>query len=174
MAGPHWRFALAVYGAPGVPDACIFLQDAYGIDVNVLLIALFAARYHKQLSEAELIAADATIRAWREEVVRPLRQIRRQMKADSALALGPESAAIRNKVKATELSAEQFEQAILARFLADLEPTSSSGSLFEAATAVVRFYGGEKIQTESDAVERAVAAIVTAAALPQDRSEQSR
>jgi uncharacterized protein (TIGR02444 family) len=41
MDGPHWRFSLAVYGRAGVPPACLKLQDNLGLDVNMLLLALF-------------------------------------------------------------------------------------------------------------------------------------
>src|SRR3546814_8824998 len=44
LDGAHWRFSVAVYGRPEVPASCLHLQDTYGVDVNVLLLALFAAR----------------------------------------------------------------------------------------------------------------------------------
>ncbi|MCG8546534.1 MAG: TIGR02444 family protein, partial [Alphaproteobacteria bacterium] len=31
-----WNFSLRAYARPGVADACIRLQDRYGVDVNVL------------------------------------------------------------------------------------------------------------------------------------------
>ena len=36
-----WRFSLAFYERPGVPDALIALQDRDGFDVNLILFALW-------------------------------------------------------------------------------------------------------------------------------------
>src|ERR1700680_2972326 len=38
---PFWRFSLRFYRQPGVADACIALQDARGVDVNILLFFLW-------------------------------------------------------------------------------------------------------------------------------------
>ena len=47
---PFWTFSLRIYGQPGVPPACLTLQDEHGVDVNVLLFALYAASCGRQLA----------------------------------------------------------------------------------------------------------------------------
>jgi len=105
-----WRFSLAVYGRPGVDAACIDLQDRLGVDVNLLLLALWAgAVCGARLSgaEAERLAAEAA--AWHRPVVAPLRGVRRHLKGiDGAEAL-------RQAVKAVELESERLEQVRLCR-----------------------------------------------------------
>ncbi len=34
---PFWDFSLEVYGAEGVPPACLALQEAHQLDVNIVL-----------------------------------------------------------------------------------------------------------------------------------------
>jgi uncharacterized protein (TIGR02444 family) len=162
LTGPHWRYALSVYSTAGVPDACLFLQDSFGVDVNILLIALFSAWRGRPLSAADIASTDAAIKPWRDEVVRPLRAIRRAMKASDALRHGPQGEAVRGEVKRAELSAEQLQQAVLARIVTALPPVDAAADLSEAAKRVVRFYGGAAADAAQDAVDRAVATIVAA------------
>src|SRR5258708_9156658 len=37
-----WHFALAFYGRQDVSSACLVLQDQLGVDVDILLFAIFA------------------------------------------------------------------------------------------------------------------------------------
>ncbi len=100
---PFWEFSLAVYGRPGVPAACVALQDRHGLDVNVLLFAAWAGMACGTLLSAERLAeVDSTIAGWRQEVVRPLRAARRRVKA--------EDDAFYQRLKAVELEAERIQQ----------------------------------------------------------------
>lgn len=100
---PFWEFSLAVYGRPGVPAACVALQDRHGLDVNVLLFAAWAGMACGTLLSAERLAeVDSTIAGWRREVVRPLRAARRRVKT--------EDDAFYQRLKAVELEAERIQQ----------------------------------------------------------------
>ncbi|WP_042695500.1 TIGR02444 family protein [Azospirillum sp. B506] len=102
-ANPFWDFSLAVYGRPGVPACCLALQDRRGVDVNVLLFAAWAGLdCGIGLSADELLRIDGTVAGWREEVVRPLRALRRRAKA--------EDDAFYRRMKAAELEAERVQQ----------------------------------------------------------------
>jgi uncharacterized protein (TIGR02444 family) len=109
---PFWRFSLAVYAAPGVADECLALQDARGTDVNVLLFCAWLGSRRIVLTEANLAAIEATVRPWRDQVVGPLRGVRRDIKARPDAA-EPDIAVLRKDVAALELRAEQIEQAML-------------------------------------------------------------
>lgn len=118
LDGPHWQFSLQIYGHEGVPPACLHLQDAHGLDVNVLLLALYAnLRDGRHVSAEDVASLDAAVREQREAVVRPLRDVRRLLKAQP---FGPDSEPLRTAVKKAELVAEQFEQLCLARHAATL------------------------------------------------------
>ena len=104
VANPFWRFSLAFYELPGVAPACLALQDEQGVDVNLLLYACFAADRGIGLSAAELGAVDELVADWRERIVRPLRELRRQAR-DS---FGEEQAVA--ALLAAELAAERVQQ----------------------------------------------------------------
>ncbi|PWC47118.1 TIGR02444 family protein [Azospirillum sp. TSA6c] len=102
-ANPFWDFSLAVYGRPGVPACCLSLQDRRGVDVNVLLFAAWAGlECGIRLSADELARIDGAVAGWREEVVRPLRALRRRVKT--------EDDAFYRRMKAAELEAERVQQ----------------------------------------------------------------
>lgn len=100
---PLWDFSLAVYGRPGMPAACLDLQDRLGQDVNVLLFAAWAGMdCNADLPAAELERIDTAVALWRAEVVRPLRAVRRRVKG--------EDDALYRRMKAAELEAERVQQ----------------------------------------------------------------
>ena len=111
---PFWDFSLTVYRKPGVAEACLRLQDGAGVDVNLLLYACWLATVRDApLDDAELRAAVAQTDAWRDRVVRPLREVRRWMKggADGVPAAPVES--LRTAVKRAELESERLQQDML-------------------------------------------------------------
>ena len=40
---PFWQFSIKFYAVPGVPQACIELQDQAKVDVNILFFLLWNA-----------------------------------------------------------------------------------------------------------------------------------
>ena len=102
-ANPFWDFSLAVYGRPGMPACCLALQDRRGVDVNVLLFAAWIGLdCGIRLSAEDLSRIDAAVSGWRDEMVRPLRALRRRAKADDD--------ALYRRMKAAELEAERVQQ----------------------------------------------------------------
>ncbi|QCO15884.1 TIGR02444 family protein [Azospirillum brasilense] len=100
---PFWDFSLTVYGRPGVPAACLDLQDRLGQDVNVLLFAAWAGMAcNADLPAEELGGIDRAVAPWRDEVVRPLRAVRRRAKG--------EDDTLYKRLKAAELEAERVQQ----------------------------------------------------------------
>jgi uncharacterized protein (TIGR02444 family) len=118
LDGPHWSFALRLYRQPGVADACLALQDRVGVDVNILLFALFAAIDRGiPLDEGDIEDMDRAVAPWRSDVVQALRTIRRRVKNGPEPAPNMVTEALRDQIKRAELAAEQIEQAVLARWL---------------------------------------------------------
>lgn len=108
-----WDFALRLYAAPGVGEACLVLQDESGIDVPVLLFSAWLAKQSMALTEAELVRIDGLVFEWRNEVVKPLRAIRRRLKNGPYPAPTKETETLRNGVKGVELNSEKIELAVL-------------------------------------------------------------
>ena len=104
-----WRFSLAVYERNEVAQECLALQDALGIDINLLLFCAWVGAQGIVLSSENIETASKAVAAWHETVVRPLRGVRRQIKALKSGELED----FRTHVKNIELEAEQIEQAIL-------------------------------------------------------------
>lgn len=118
LNGPHWSFAVDLYKRPGVSDACLWLQDTLGIDINVLLLVLFAASERGvALSPSDIAELDRAVAEWRSDVVVALRSVRRQLKAGPPPAPSPLTEALRDSIKSAELRAEQIEQAVLANWI---------------------------------------------------------
>lgn len=134
-ANPFWDFSLAVYGRPGVPACCLALQDRRGVDVNVLLFAAWAGLdCGIRLSAGELVRIDGSVAGWRDEVVRPLRALRRRAKA--------EDDAFHRRMKAAELEAERVQQDRL--FAAGgLTPQAGGGPELAAANMALLVPGGD-------------------------------
>jgi uncharacterized protein (TIGR02444 family) len=168
LDGAHWRFSLALYGQDGAADACLALQDRLGVDVNILLLAIFAAaECGMVVTSQDLQRMDALVKAWRTETVAPLRTMRRRLKQP----LGPAdeyAEVLRSEIKKAELLAEQIEQALLARWLADhtAERGSESPDLAAVLKTVVAYFAegaGLAADTEALDVQGAVRSLVLAA-----------
>ena len=106
-AAEFWRFSLALYARPGVPPACLVLQDEHGRDVNVMLYCCWlGASGRGRIDRTALADADKAVSGWRRAVVENFRAARRAIKA----AALPDSDSIYAKAKAVELEAERLLQ----------------------------------------------------------------
>ena len=150
-----WSFSLAVYGRPDVPALCIDLQDRHGADVNVVLALLFAGTRGIRLDAAAVAALDAAVRDWRDEVVVPLRAVRRRLKEEA----GEAPQALRTTVKGAELAAERLEQRALAAALGAVPgPHAPHDAARAAAAANLAHYLAPR--GAADKVEPFVAALM--------------
>lgn len=136
-----WEFSLFVYGREAVHDLCLALQDEHGFDVNLLLFCLWIADVQqKSLDRASIDRLRAATAPWMDDVVIPLRTIRRRLKqfhADQVSAA--EAEGCRRIIKDAELEGERIEQLILVRAL-DLAAAQRFGSPREAAEASFAAY----------------------------------
>ena len=109
---PFWDHSLELYSRPGVAESCLRLQDRLGLDINLLLYACWtAAEGAGRPSSGDWRRLVDETAAWREQVVEPLRAVRRFLKDPPAV---PGSAGLRERVKALELEAEHAEQLAIA------------------------------------------------------------
>jgi uncharacterized protein (TIGR02444 family) len=117
-ANPFWTFSLALYRQPGIDRACLALQDEHNLDVNLLLYACFAASRGEVLEDHAVAGLDAAVSAWREAVLRPLRDLRR-LAGDQFGEQG-----VRQSLLEAELAAERAQQD---RIWAALSPAQRAG-----------------------------------------------
>ena len=98
-----WDETLQAYGRPGVPEACLALQDTHGQNTSFLLWAVWA-----ETADTALLARAAEVaRRWEALALGPLREVRRALKPPfPGVADGPRQD-LREDVKAAELRAER-------------------------------------------------------------------
>lgn len=139
LSVPHWRFALDAYAQPDAAAACLLLQDEYGVDVDVLLMTLYAAAIGAGVpTEPWLAAVDASIDELRGNAIAPLRGVRRAMKVMSPPIQQNDWSAIRNQVKALEIELEQIEQHVIAAQLPT--PNGAAPDFKSSVGIVIDFY----------------------------------
>ncbi len=156
-ANPFWDFSLAVYGRPGMAPACLALQDRHGLDVNLLLLCCWAGEQGRTLAPAEIEELVAVVRPWQEEVVQPLRAVRRWLKNQAAVPAGL-AGTLREQILARELDAERLEQHMLTE---TLSIGAGAGSAETAAVNLKAYFGVMEIEVVSgDAAD--LAALLTA------------
>ena len=112
-----------------------------GVDVNVLFYLLFLAQQCRQLDRSDVKRIDAAVKAWREQVVQPLRSVRRELKNGIAPIDADAAAALRSDVKRLELDAERIEQYTLERLVPEATVGAPAPSRAAAARANLAAYG---------------------------------
>lgn len=126
MTADLWAWSNAVYAAPGVAEACLTLQDRFGLDVNLMLWAAWRHACAAPVDTAAAREGRDAVRVINAELVAPLRTVRRTAKAHRAEALYA-------AVKAAELAAEKLVQERLAAL--PRRPASGEAGLAAAARA---------------------------------------
>jgi uncharacterized protein (TIGR02444 family) len=105
-----WRFSLAFYALPGVADALVALQDRRGLDVNLMLFALWLGVSGRAALDKDMLAtAERVTGTLRSEIVEPLRRLRRKLRNHP----DGDVQQLREGVKALELAGEKVVQARL-------------------------------------------------------------
>jgi uncharacterized protein (TIGR02444 family) len=154
-----WRFSLAFYARPGVPESLIALQDRDGLDVNLMLFALWVGFSGRgRITSDGIAAADQAISKIRAEVVEPLRALRRRLKHD------PDADVqwLREGVKALELAGEKLIQTRLARIAGPFgDGISPDARIADAHANLALYLGPERAGgVEAAVVRKALEAFV--------------
>lgn len=113
MNNALWDYSCAVYRDASVASLCLALQDEAGVDINVLLYGAWLGSHTKPLAAEHLEGLEARIVAWRQDIVWPLRRLRRNFRD-----VAGDSPAY-DDIKALELSAEQQQQQLMTAYLSD-------------------------------------------------------
>jgi uncharacterized protein (TIGR02444 family) len=132
---PFWDYAVELYRRPGVEGACLELQARHGLDVNLVLLCCWLASRGTAADERTFDRIAAAAERWQVAFVRPLRAVRRRLKADLADAQ-PDSiparwpelvSGLRGRVVALEIEGERLEQLLLAALVGDHTATAAPG-----------------------------------------------
>ena len=130
-----WEFSLNLYAKPGVSEACLQLQNSFGLDVNLVLFCLWFGHKIGKLKKDILQKALTFSQPWKKEVVQPLRDTRSWMKASHQYFSKTNDSQfheLRERIKLEELAAEKYQQQVLEAYaLADELPSEKIG--FKAA-----------------------------------------
>jgi uncharacterized protein (TIGR02444 family) len=127
LDNPLWQYACQVYARAGVEAALLELQDEQGVDINLILQALWLASEGIEWTQG-CIPEDYS--KWVKEQVLPLRKMRRNMKTDWS-----QYEDFRQQVKALELKAEQYALAMLFIYNFPTEKKSGAKHTIELATS---------------------------------------
>jgi uncharacterized protein (TIGR02444 family) len=126
-----WRFSCAFYAQPGVSEALLALQDRAGLDVNLILFALWRGACGLGcLSHAQVMAAERSAGPIRTAIVLPLRALRRKLRSDR----DADVQRLRERIKTLEIAAERIVQRRLAR----LAGTPASDTALTARVAAAQ------------------------------------
>ncbi|MGY2377140.1 TIGR02444 family protein [Pseudomonas sp. SDO524_S393] len=104
MCADLWSFALSTYTRPGCEAACLQWQ-AQGADVCLLLCGAWLEQRRVATTPERIQALEQIAGPWQAHVVEPLRQLRKQWRAEAQQ--DEQLAALREGVKALELDAER-------------------------------------------------------------------
>jgi uncharacterized protein (TIGR02444 family) len=129
-----WNFSLGLYGRPGVAPALLGLQDALGLDVNMLVFCCWAATKGRALSAADLATVEAVAEPWQTEVVVPLRALRRRLKGGFAPLPPARVEAYRKGFSDLEIEGEHIAQEAMETAFTAL-PNASAAAAGPALTA---------------------------------------
>src|SRR4051812_49063083 len=163
IADDSWAFALRLYARPGIAQACLRLQAEAGVDVMMMIVAVFAiSQRNIPLTPADIEAIDALCRPWREGVVHPLRALRTALKDGPAPAPSAQTERLRGQIKAGELAAERLENDLVANWLQ--RKNTAEAKLGRAKLAdIIGYIAGRAGGSQVAALAAAIDAVAVAA-----------
>jgi uncharacterized protein (TIGR02444 family) len=126
-----WEWVLEAYARPGVPDACLTLQDEFGQNTSLLLWAVWA----EAADPAVLSRAAEAAERWEALALVPLREVRRALKPPCPPVPDDAREGLREDVKAAELRAERVLMETLERLAGE---ASGGAHAFDALKAASR------------------------------------
>lgn len=139
------------------------MQRALSIDVNVLLFCTWiGAVKHVALDAGALASVNDTVGSWHDTAVRPLRAVRESIKTRPEMA-HDDVQALRKQVAASELRAEQIEQALLFGWAQALPARVSDGAPHDLVRSNIEAFLKRHREDQRPAGDLSVAGLIQAA-----------
>ncbi|MGB0722081.1 MAG: TIGR02444 family protein [Gammaproteobacteria bacterium] len=163
---PLWDFSVQVYTREGVETACLDLQDRFGLNVNMLLFAVWMGFSGRgTVGHNGIRTALTTTLHWHASIVEPLRRIRRLVQSLEHVAAG-DVESLRRALLHNELASERIEQEGLAHeFAAPPSPERAREQGLGDAMANLSSYL-DVIHVKLDANGRRALCLILHAAFP--------
>ena len=150
---PFWDFSLDVYMSEGVGAACLDLQDAHELDVNVLLYCMWVgASGRGAITADQMSVVTGAVAEWHHEVVRALRAVRVRMKGGVGESPADLTESLRQRIQKAEIDCEHTEQLMLATSL-DLsadEERAPADRLADAVSNISAYFDTFGTVSEND------------------------
>ena len=132
-----WDYATTAYSQPGIADLCLWFQDHCRSDVSVILFIGWCSMRGVLVDHGLLAQVKQKVSNWHQDVVVPLRGLRRELKGNSKFIELEAVCIFREKIKALELEAEHLELNALATLSCDenasIVPVSAQKRLIESS-----------------------------------------
>ena len=144
-----WDWTLEAYARPGVPEACLALQDEHDLNTSFLLWAVWA----EGPDAAVLAQAASAGKTWDARVLKPIREVRRTLKAGFPAIDDGGREGLREDVKSVELRAERVLMETLEALTEDRRGGTPALTALQAAS---RAWGG---RAPDDALARLAGAL---------------
>ena len=110
MQSAFWDFTVRAYAVEGVPRACLNLQDVFGMDINFLMLCLYAGANGTCLDNEHFARAEIVAGPWRSHVIHPLRKVRRFLKEQPK---SPALEELRSGILSQEIASEEVQQRMM-------------------------------------------------------------
>jgi uncharacterized protein (TIGR02444 family) len=150
-AASLWNFSLDFYALPDVSAALIELQDRGGLDVNLILFALWHGVSGLGRLDAERLAvADRTVGVIRTEIIEPLRMLRRRLATDTDADIQQ----LREAIKEIEFCSEKIALGRLAHCAGRHAIDAERAARHSSAEANLALYIGSDRASAAGAVIR--------------------
>lgn len=164
-----WDFSVRTYRTPGVPEACLSLQNEHGADVNMLLYCAWIGAAAGHFNDDLFDRTYEFSKNWAENVVKRLRFARTWMK-ESGCKTEPVDEEpcmkLREKIKSVEFGAEKLQQEALESMLSSGRTWNEAPDRLLDATLsnLMRYLATKEIPATEEVREKL--SIIVCAAFP--------
>jgi uncharacterized protein (TIGR02444 family) len=125
-----WAYCLALYARSEVEEACLTLQNSYGFDVMIVLFCIYAGHLGQRIDPVTLERATQIGREWGQEIVSPMRLVRRRLKSPPIGVDAHDAYRLRSRLAALEQDAERIQHEQLFKLLSGRSTASSAAARF--------------------------------------------
>ena len=146
-----WTFSNQLYDKDDVASACLYLQNEFQFDVNLLLFCCWAGHFDNDLSGESWKQILDFSKRWKSGVVQPLRDTRNWMK-NNAHRITEENGfpTLREKIKLNELAAEKFQQEYIEKCAKELKMKNMRFSPVRAENYIDKLMKANHVKTNKE------------------------